>query len=116
MNIEETIKQLESLVPKILKACKELSEEEEIKLWSRDFIQEVASICIPDQNIEFKDKNQPQEPQVQQEEFKELSDEQKIHELIRQFYNEIVVQIKAKVNQNIKEESQNFDFMKSIKF
>jgi len=44
-------------VPKILKACKELNEEEEIKLWSQDFIQEVASICIPDQIIEFKDKH-----------------------------------------------------------
>ena len=38
-----------------------------------------------------EDKHQPQEPQVQQEKFKELSDEQKIHELIHQFYNEIVV-------------------------
>jgi hypothetical protein len=45
-------------------ACADLGEEEEVKLWSRNFILEVASICNPDQNIVFQDKNQPQDPKI----------------------------------------------------
>ncbi len=57
MKIEEIRQKLENLVPVLKQAVDSCDSEEAFKDFGTDFIQRVASTCLPDDIVVIKNKN-----------------------------------------------------------
>ena len=57
MTIEEIRQKLENLVPVLKQAVDSCDSEEAFKDFGTDFIQRVASTCLPDDIVVIKNKN-----------------------------------------------------------